>query len=192
MNKLLKSFSVFVILVFFTSFNRSQTTQAAPVAIDYEILFYRSLDDRLVANFVASNHCTSSGKFQLCKSAGIAMQVDRHRIIEQIYLYVDGTNGFSVYGGELPFGITHDDTMGIVEQKLGYPRVPQRPDLGWEPRLPDSGRSPDHIHYWATYERLNLTIVYNSPIAQDKNAGIHMILVHFEPRIPPLGRVYLL
>jgi hypothetical protein len=42
--------------------------------------------------------------------------------------------------------------------------------------LPDEGSSPDRMHYWAVYKRLNITIVYNSPLA-DEDAYIYAILV---------------
>jgi hypothetical protein len=78
----------------------------------------------------------------------------------------------------LPYGLTLQDTMASVEQKLGQPRVEFAPQAGWEPGLPDEGSSPDHIHYWAKYERFGLTVVYNSPSATDKNATIKTVLIN--------------
>jgi hypothetical protein len=78
----------------------------------------------------------------------------------------------------LPYGLTAKDTMATVEQKLGQPRVIYAPQAGWQPGLPDEGGSPDHIHYWAIYRRFGLTIVYNSPSPNDKNATIHAIRLH--------------
>lgn len=78
----------------------------------------------------------------------------------------------------LPYGLTTQDTMASVEQKLGQPRVTYAPQAGWEPGLPDEGSSPDHVHYWAIYKRFGLTIVYDTPSAKDKNATIHAIRVY--------------
>ena len=78
----------------------------------------------------------------------------------------------------LPYGLTAQDTMASVEQKLGQPRVIYAPQAGWEPGLPDEGGSPDHAHYWAIYKRFGLTIVYNSPSPNNKGATIHAILVN--------------
>lgn len=78
----------------------------------------------------------------------------------------------------LPYGLTTQDTMATVEQKLGQPRVIYAPQAGWEPGLPDEGGSPDHAHYWAIYRRFGLTIVYNSPSPNDKSATIHAIRLH--------------
>ena len=78
----------------------------------------------------------------------------------------------------LPYGLTTQDTMATVEQKLGQPRVTYAPQAGWEPGLPDEGSSPDHSHYWAIYKRFGLTIVYNSPFASDKSATIDAISVN--------------
>ena len=75
----------------------------------------------------------------------------------------------------LPYGLTTQDTMASVEHKLGQPRVTYAPQAGWEPGLPDEGSSPDHAHYWAIYKRFDLTIVYNTPSANDKNATIKAI-----------------
>ena len=191
MNKIFKSLSLLAVISLFGAFYKAQTIWAAPAPIDYEFLIYRSLDDRLVADIIASNHCITSGYFQLCKSAGIAIRVNRHRLIEQIYLYADGGSDFTAFTGELPFGISRDDTMSMVEKKLGYPKVPQVPQFGWEPGLPDEASTPDHHHYWATYENYDLTIIYNSPSDQDKNASIHMILINIDSQTPFRGRIYL-
>ena len=78
----------------------------------------------------------------------------------------------------LPYGLTTQETMAGVEQKLGQPRVTYAPQAGWEPGLPDEGSSPDHVHYWAIYKRFGLTIVYDTPSARDKNATIHAIRVY--------------
>ena len=77
----------------------------------------------------------------------------------------------------LPYGLSMQDTMASVEQKFGQPKVVQAPQAGWTPGLPDAGSSPDRIHYWAVYERFGVTIVYNTPFANDKNATIRSILV---------------
>jgi hypothetical protein len=75
----------------------------------------------------------------------------------------------------LPYGLTLNDTMRTVEHRLGQPRVTYAPQAGWEPGLPDEGSSPDHAHYWAVYKRFGITIVYNTPSANDKSATIHAI-----------------
>ena len=78
----------------------------------------------------------------------------------------------------LPYGLTLNDTMATVEQRLGQPRVTYAPQAGWDPGLPDTGSSPDHARYWAVYKRFGLTIVYNSPFASDKSATIDAISVN--------------
>ena len=75
----------------------------------------------------------------------------------------------------LPYGLTSQDTMASVEQKLGQPRVIYALQAGWEPGLPDEGSSPDHIHYWAIYKRFDLTVVYDTPSAKDKSASIYAL-----------------
>jgi len=72
----------------------------------------------------------------------------------------------------LPYGLSTNDTMAGVEQKLGQPRVTYAPQAGWQPGLPDQGGSPDHMHYWAIYRRFGLTVIYDSPSPRDKSATI--------------------
>ena len=78
---------------------------------------------------------------------------------------------------KLPYGLTMQDTMASVEQKLGQPNGVHALQASWKPGLPDEGGSPDHIYYWAIYKRFGLTVVYNSPSASDKSATIHDILI---------------
>lgn len=81
----------------------------------------------------------------------------------------------------LPYGLSMQDTMRSVEQKLGQPRVVYAPQAGWEPGLPDEGGSPDHIHYWAVYRRFGVVVVYNSPSPADKGASIQAIFPTSDP-----------
>ena len=81
----------------------------------------------------------------------------------------------------LPYGLTMQDTMRSVEQKLGQPRVVYAPQAGWEPGLPDEGGSPDRMHYRAIYRRFGVVIVYNSPSPADKGATIRAIFPADDP-----------
>ena len=151
----------------------------------YEFLLGRLLNDRTASGFLAGNNCIPAGPFQVCESAGLAVWTTHRRIIQEIYLYIDNTGCYSPYTDELPFGLTSNDTRADVEQKLGQPKLPHMPQWGWEPGLPDTGGTPDYIHYWAIYKRFNLTIVYNSPSASDRGATIHSIILNFAPASPP-------
>ena len=88
------------------------------------------------------------------------------------------THQTSALPASLPYGLTMQDTMASVEQKLGQPKVVFALQAGWEPGLPDAGGSPDHFRYWAIYERLGLTIIYNTPSLLDKSATIYDIVVN--------------
>jgi len=87
-------------------------------------------------------------------------------------------NQVSAAPAATPYNLTMEDTRATVEQKLGQPTVTFAPQAGWESGKPDRGGSPDYIHYWAVYERFNLTVVYNSPSPADKNATIYKIIPH--------------
>ena len=182
-----KSFPVLSILVaialFVTAFGalvvQAQSANAAvPSAAAYQVVLGKSLNDKDVADFIASNNCSSAGSFQLCKSIGMALWLDADQKVKSVYLYPTSANGFSAYKGALPLGLAANDTMATIEQKFGQPKVQHAPQAGWEPGLPDESRSPDYIHYWAIYKRFGVTVIYNSPSPADKNATINTIIVN--------------
>jgi len=181
MNKLFKTLSILAAIALFAiacSPAVVDVAKAAPAEVSYQAVLGKAISDNSVASFIASNNCSSAAsQFQLCQEAGVALWIDPNQKVNTVYLYTDASNGFAAYRGELPFSIDASDSMADVEQKLGQPRVEHAPQAGWEPGLPDAGSSPDHIHYWAVYERFGVTIVYNTPSANDKNASIHSILV---------------
>ena len=150
--------------------------QAAPAEVGYQAVLGKSLSDQNVADFIASNNCVQTGAFQLCRTAGVALWMDSDQIVRSAYLYLDNSDGFSAYRGELPMKLEASDTMADVEQKFSYPRDAHMLSGPWEPGLPDEGFSPDHVHYWAIYKRFDLTVIYNTPDLNDKNATIHAIL----------------
>lgn len=152
--------------------------QAAPEERDYRAVLGKPVSDSRVADFVISNDCTPAGSSQLCRPAGVALWADEKQIVQTAYLFVHDSDGFASYAGELPLGLAPTDTRHQIEEKLGSPAVPHIPQAGWVPGLPDTGSSPDYIHYWAVYQRFGVTIIYDSPSPDDKNAGVHAILVH--------------
>ena len=77
----------------------------------------------------------------------------------------------------LPYGLTMQDTMATVEQKLGQPKEVHALQAGWEPGVPDEGGSPDHLRYWAIYEHFGVTIIYHTPSASDKSATIYDVIL---------------
>ena len=181
MNKLFKILGLLMGLAFFATACIPpvlDVARAAPAAASYQVTLGKSVSDRSVADFIAGNGCTQSGAFQLCPPAGLALWTDEHRIVKAAYLYLDNAEGFAPYKGALPLGLIQNDTMADVEYKLGQPREPHAPQAGWEPGLPDEGGSPDRMHYWAVYKRFGLTVIYDSPSRNDKNANIHAILVN--------------
>ena len=177
MNKLFQTLSMIAALALFAVACSAPVAQAAPSAANYQAVLGKPVSDNSVADFIASNKCSSVSDFQLCRAAGMALWIDPAQKINTVYLYTQGEDGFAAYKGVMPFGLASRDTMADVEQKFGQPVVVQAPQAGWTPGLPDVGSSPDHIHYWAVYERFGVTIVYNTPFANDKNATIHSILV---------------
>jgi hypothetical protein len=176
MNKLYRSLGILAALTLLLSACSAWAPQVqaeehkAPRAALYKDLLGKPITDEEVASFIASNNCLSAAQFQLCKDVGVALLINVNQIVETVYLYLNNAEGFGPYQGELPFGLKFYDTMGAVEYKL------KRKGIG-NAGLPDSGDTPDHLHYWANYRQASLTIIYNSPSAEDEDATIYAILV---------------
>ena len=187
MNKLFKPLSLFAMLAFFVTAcipavvdvaEAAPVEAPAPKAVAYQAVLGKSLNDKDVADFVASNKCASAAQFQLCRSAGMVLLTDSTQKVQSVFLYAGPSDGFAAYHGQLPFGLRFTDTMGMVEEKLGHPVEIHAPQAGWVPQLPDEAVTPDHFHYVATYEQFGLSVIYNSPAANDKNATINAILIN--------------
>ena len=156
-----------------------QTVQAEPEVssvpntVAYQVVLGKSLNDRAVSDFVTSNNCSSAGEFQLCKDVGMALWIDESQIVQMVYLYAGNVDGFRRYRGKLPFDLSFYDPMWKVEEKLKDPNADNTIQLSG---LLDETGSPDHVHYWVIYNHLNMTVIYNSPGA-DEDAYIYAILV---------------
>jgi hypothetical protein len=144
--------------------------QVALKAPAYKGVLGKSLNDQKVADFMINNNCSGVNQFQLCKEIGLALWITSDQVVETVYLYLNNTDGFVPYKGELPHGLKYYDIMEAVEYKL------KRQGIG-NAGLPDEGGSPDHLHYWATYKQVGMTIIYNSPSPEDEDATIYAILV---------------
>ena len=136
---------------------------------DYQAVLGKSLHDKDVADFIASHNCVSATQFQVCNEAGIAFWLDTDQVVKMVYLYLNNVDGFEAYKGELPFGLKFYDIMESVEYKLGKQGVGNA-------GLPDEAATPDHLHYWAIYKQVGVTIIYNAPFP-DGEATIHAVLV---------------
>lgn len=157
---------------FFRTEPREQTAVKVPL---YELLLGRSLTDKVVADFIASNHCSVTMPYIFCKEAGMDLLVDSNQIVGSVFLYLNKASGFvpnegdfTPYKGELPFGLKFYDTLEAVEHKL------KQQGVGNE-GLPDSGTIPDRMRYIATYNEAGITIIYNSD--RDEDPTIHAIVV---------------
>jgi len=175
MNKFFKIRSVLALMTFFITACMSQGLQAEPAKADtmatasYQAVLGKSLHDKDVVDFIVSNNCVSATQFQVCKEAGIAFWLDTEQIVNTVHLYLNNVDGFAAYKGELPFGLKFYDSLGAVEYKLKERGVGNA-------GLPDEAATPDHLHYWAIYKQVGVTIIYNAP-SPDEDATIHAILV---------------
>jgi len=148
---------------------------SASEEISYHAVLGKSLNDQNVVDFMALNNCVSEAQFQMCKDAGMAFWIDPNQIVDTVYLYSRNAEGFRKFKGKLPFGLTFYDPMWQVEQKLSSLNEDDQA-ITWNTGLPDEASSPDHIHYWAVYKELGMTVIYNSPGA-DEDAYIYAILL---------------
>ena len=173
MAKLYRLLCILNVILAFTTACSGQTVQAEPSppqTVTYKDVLGKSLHDKAITDFIAANNCSSAAQFQLCAGVGVALWIGPAQSVETVYLYLNNTEGFGPYEGELPFGLKFYDTMGAAEYKLG------RKGIG-NAGLPDSGDTPDHLHYWANYQQASMTIVYNTFSPEDEDATIYAILV---------------
>jgi hypothetical protein len=171
--RILRLFAVLPLLIVSCTLHTVQAQsekQFSRNSVPYQDMLGKSLTDKVVADFIASNNCSNAAQFQLCEDVGVALLIGSDQIVETVYLYLTNVEGFAPYQGELPFGLKFYDTMGAVEYKL------KRKGVG-SAGLPDSGDTPDHLHYRANYQQVGMTIIYNSPSAGDEDATIYAILV---------------
>ena len=175
MNKLFKTFSILAVIALVSVGCSVYVVQAQPrdqapsKPAPYEAWLGKSLTDPGVADFMASNRCSSADQFQFCQEIGMALGVNSNQIVETVFLYLEDTDGFKAYQGELPFGLKANDSRETVEAKLKEQRV----GTG----RPNEEGLFDHTHCWATYYAAGITVIYNSPSANDKGAMIHAILI---------------
>jgi len=172
MNRRIKTFGLLVALtVVVTLFGvrAIQAQKAVPQPIDYRNLLGKSRNDQAIVNLIAIDGCVEELPYLLCREAGMALWLDSNQSVRKIHLYVNNSDGFALYQGELPLGLKFYDIMGAVEYKLN------RLGVGSEGR-PEETAVPDHMHYWAFYNEQGVTIIYNSPFA-DEDATIYAVLV---------------
>src|SRR5215207_2079050 len=109
MNKLFKTLSFIAVMMLFITACSAPAAQAAPSAAGYQAVLGKPLSDNGVADFIASNKCSSASQFQLCRSVGMALWIDPAQKINTVYLYAESENGFAAYKGVMPFGLAFKD-----------------------------------------------------------------------------------
>ncbi len=183
MSKLYRFFNIPAIITLFITACSAQVVQTSPeqretpkVAL-YNLMLGKSLNDKDVVDFITSNNCHSLNQFQLCRDTGVAFWMDFEQIVKTVYLYSGNAEGFRRYQGVLPYKLSFYDPMWKVEEKLKDPNADEKSQPNQKAGLPDEAGSPDHIHYWAVYKRLGLTVIYDSPGA-DEDAYIYAILIN--------------
>jgi hypothetical protein len=175
MNKLFKTFSLLAAIALVSVGCSVYVVQAQPgdqapsKPAPYEALLGKSLTDQEVIDFIAMNRCSSVERLRLCKEMGLVLGVNSDQVVETVFLNLEDTDGFSAYQGKLPFGLNINDSREAVEATLKEQRV----GTG----APNAEGPFDHTHCWATYYAAGMTIIYNSPSADDKNATMHAIIV---------------
>jgi len=171
--RILRLFAVLPLLIVSCTLHTVQAQpeeQVTKNTAPYANLLGKSLTDKVVADFIVSNNCSSAAQYQLCEDVGVALLIASDQIVKTVYLYLNNVDNFVPYKGELPLGLKFYDIMGDVEYKL------KRRGVG-NAGLPHSGDTPDHLPYQANYQQVGMTIIYNSPYAEDEDATLYAILV---------------
>lgn len=158
---------------------QAESAEANAAATSYQVVLGKSLNDKDVVDFIAGNNCAAVNQFHLCKDAGMALWADADQIVKMVYLYAGDADGFRRYRGALPYGLTYYDPMWRVEEKIRDLNSDDSlsPQAIWQAGLPDEEGSPDHLHYWALYKRLGMTVIYDSA-GDDEDAYIYAIVVY--------------
>ena len=175
MNKLFKTVVILAAIALFSigcsaqAVRAQREEQATSKPAPYEALLGKSLTDQEVIDFIDTTDCSTVGQLRLCKEMGLALGVNSDQVVETVFLYLEDTDGFTAYQGELPYRLKINDTREAVETRLKEQRV----GTG----IANAEGLFDRTHCWATYYAAGLTIIYNSPSANDKGAMIHAILV---------------
>lgn len=179
MNKLFQTLTLVALIMLLATACAAQAVQAKPVeqsavAANYQALLGKPVGDQSVADFMASNYCTSGVEYQLCGATGIALGLDANQKVKTVFLFPGRTDSFASFHGDLPHGLQWTDSMAAVEQKLDV-----TPDAIYlqEAGLPKESGTPDNIRLWVAYPKLGVTIVYSTLSADNKAAAIHAILV---------------
>ena len=149
---------------------QAETSQANATTVSYRAVLGKSLNDEDVLAFLADNNCSEASYLFLCREVGMALSISSNEAVQTIYLYLNNAGEFAPYKGELPFGLKYYDIKEAVEYKL------KKQEIG-NNGFPDEGASPDHLHYWATYHEAGMTVIYNSPFAEDEDTNIYAILI---------------
>jgi hypothetical protein len=158
-----------VVSALFITSCSAQSVQAASKPAPYEALLGQALTDQPLIDFIATNDCSAVEQLRLCHETGLALGLDSNGVVETIFLYLEDTDGFTAYQRELPFRLKTNDSREVVETKLKEQRV----GTG---TANEEGLF-DRTHCWATYYAAGMTIIYNSPSADDRNATMHAIIV---------------
>ena len=175
MDKLCIRLSVFVTLFALTACTPPARAEEAenPTRFSYQALLGKSINDRDVVDFISKNDCSKVNEILLCEPAGMTLWLNADQIVNTVILYAASADGFTKYSGKLPFGLSFYDPMWKVQEKL---RTLDADGAVQQAGLPDESGTPDRFHYWAIYKRLGMTVIYNSPAA-DEDAYIYAILV---------------
>jgi hypothetical protein len=112
----------------------------------------------------------SGGKYYYgFKKDGISLSFNKDDILQAIFLYNQGTEGFTQYAGLLPYGLTFNMTKSEVEKILGTPGQGIS-----SPPLFD-GEKSYHAYYYTKH--LGIYYAINANSSEEKDMKIKYILL---------------
>jgi len=92
------------------------------------------------------------------KPEGISLDFTTYDMLQAIFFYSEGADGYNQYQDNLPFGLSFQNTRKEIESILGPP---------------DSSGGDGVINYWASYRSKGIGIKYNTKRTDDMNARIY-------------------
>src|SRR5512143_180647 len=108
------------VLAMFSLFFTSCTTQSAqikqikPEVVKYQDLLDETFSNDDIQNWTTKNDCIFAERLLSCQNLGIALWLNSEHVVKTVYFYLDNTDGFSAYKGELPLGLKYYDNRQAV------------------------------------------------------------------------------
>jgi hypothetical protein len=135
-------------------------------SIDLLSLLGMRFDSKPVLSVMASFDCDpeiddygADGYYYSYKTYGISFKFNSNNILNTIFVYVEGKDGFSQYPYELPYNLKFSLTIQDIHSIFGEP---------------DKKCSSEKWEYWVKYYDENMIISFNGKITEPESTIEHI------------------